>query len=76
MHKISWLAADANRCRGEFVLIVAAAPAVEGLGADAERALALLLEELPVKTAARLAADITGASRKLLYARALELKGS
>ncbi|MCC4117918.1 16S rRNA (cytidine(1402)-2'-O)-methyltransferase [Aromatoleum toluclasticum] len=72
----AWLAADANRCRGEFVLIVAGAPAAEGLGADAERTLALLLEELPLKTAARLAADITGAPRKQLYARALELKGS
>ncbi|WP_169204935.1 16S rRNA (cytidine(1402)-2'-O)-methyltransferase [Aromatoleum petrolei] len=72
----AWLAADANRCRGEFVLIVSGAPAVEGLPPDAERTLALLLEELPVKSAARLAADITGAARKLLYARALELKGS
>ncbi|WP_349254754.1 16S rRNA (cytidine(1402)-2'-O)-methyltransferase [Aromatoleum sp.] len=71
----AWLAGDANRARGEFVLIVSAAPAAEGIGAEAERVLALLLAELPVKSAARLASEITGASRNALYARALELKG-
>ena len=70
----AWLAEDANRMRGEFVVIVSGAPAVEGLGAEADRVLGLLLAELPVKSAARLAAEITGASRNALYARALELK--
>lgn len=70
----AWFAADPNRQRGEFVLIVSGAPAQEGLGAEAQRVLALLLDELPVKTAARLAAEITGAPRNALYARALELK--
>ncbi|HRP22913.1 16S rRNA (cytidine(1402)-2'-O)-methyltransferase [Thauera sp.] len=70
----AWFAADVNRVRGEFVLVLAGAPASEGLAAEAERVLTLLLEALPVKTAARLAADITGAPRKALYARALELR--
>lgn len=70
-----WLAQDANRSRGEFVLIVSGAPASEGLDADAERVLQLLLAELPLKSASRLASEITGASKKALYARALELKG-
>jgi 16S rRNA (cytidine1402-2'-O)-methyltransferase len=71
-----WLAADPNRSRGEFVLVVGAAPvpAVEGLGPEAERVLALLVAELPLKSAARLAAQLTGAPRNALYARALELK--
>jgi 16S rRNA (cytidine1402-2'-O)-methyltransferase len=69
-----WFAADANRCRGEFVLVLAGAPAAVGLGAEVERVLGLLLEALPLKAAARLAADITGAPRNALYARALELK--
>jgi 16S rRNA (cytidine1402-2'-O)-methyltransferase len=71
----AWLAADPNRCRGEFVLLVSAPPPAEGLDPAAERVLKLLLAELPVKSAARLAAEITGASKNLLYQRALALKG-
>ena len=69
-----WLAADDNRRRGEFVLIVGPPPPVTGLPADAERVLRLLLEEVPLKTAAKLAAEITGQPRNALYQRALELK--
>lgn len=70
----AWFAADANRSRGEFVLVVAGRPADEGLSLEAERVLRLLLAELPLKTAARLAAAISGAPRNTLYARALQLK--
>ncbi|MBL8382111.1 MAG: 16S rRNA (cytidine(1402)-2'-O)-methyltransferase [Burkholderiales bacterium] len=70
-----WLAADANRRRGEFVLVVDGAAAADHDAGDAERVLALLLEELPVRSAARLAAAITGAPRRALYARALALRG-
>ena len=70
----AWFAADTNRSRGEFVLVLAGKPPVEGLDAEAERVLALLLGELPLKTAARLAAEITGASKNALYARALTLR--
>jgi 16S rRNA (cytidine1402-2'-O)-methyltransferase len=72
-----WLAADPNRQRGEFVLVVAGAgePAAATLAHDGERVLRLLLAELPVRTAARVAAAITGAPRKALYAKALELAG-
>jgi 16S rRNA (cytidine1402-2'-O)-methyltransferase len=71
----AWLEADPNRQRGEFVVLVEAAAATTGaVDAQAERVLALLLAELPVKSAARLAAAITGAPRNALYARALQLK--
>ena len=70
----AWFAADSNRSRGEFVLVVAGKQADAGLEAEAERVLALLLGELPLKSAARLAAEITGASKNALYARALELR--
>ena len=72
----AWLAADANRQRGEFVLIVSGAQpdAHAGLPAEAERVLRLLLAQLPLKQAAALAAAISGARRNELYARALELR--
>lgn len=68
----AWFAADPNRVRGEFVLVVAGAPARDALDAHAVRVLGLLLAELPLKSAVRLAAEITGAPRKVLYALALE----
>lgn len=62
--------------RGEFVVLVqgAEAPAADAApDAEAERVLRLLLAELPVGRAAALAAQITGARKNALYARALEL---
>ena len=72
---LAWLDADANRERGEFVLIVHAAVAEEAAAArEASRILALLIEDLPASQAARLAARITGGRRNDLYAEALRLK--
>ena len=70
----AWFDDDANRLRGEFVLVVSAPPPLEGIPPEAERVLGLLLAEMPLKQAAGLAAEITGVGRKLLYQRALELK--
>jgi 16S rRNA (cytidine1402-2'-O)-methyltransferase len=70
----AWLAADDNHRRGEFVLLVSAPPAREGLDAESERILKLLLAELPVKQAAKLAAAITGLPKNDLYPQALALK--
>ncbi len=72
----AWLAADANRLRGEFVLVLHAVVAVESADAMArhDAALQTLLAELPLKQAVSLAATLTGAPRNALYARALELK--
>ena len=70
----TWLAADANRQRGEFVLVVEGASAQASGEADHVALLRVLLEELPVKGVAKIAAALTGASRNALYARALELK--
>ncbi len=73
---LDWLEADANRQRGEFVLIVSAPPPRAGseLESGAERVLAALLAELPVKQAVKLATEITGQPKNALYARALALK--
>jgi len=75
----AWLAADANRERGELVLIVDAPPAAErhaevALDHDALRWLVALLAELPPARAARIVAAVSGVSRDVLYARALALK--
>jgi 16S rRNA (cytidine1402-2'-O)-methyltransferase len=76
----AWLAADAQRGRGEFVLVLHAAPraaagdADQLLPAEAERVLGLLLRELPLKQAVALAAEVSGAPRNALYARALALR--
>jgi 16S rRNA (cytidine1402-2'-O)-methyltransferase len=72
---MAWLNSDPNNLRGEFVLLVSGAQQrAEGLGADTERTLATLLEELPLKQAVQLAVKITGANKNELYQRALELK--
>ena len=74
----AWLAADAQRLRGEFVLVLhARAPVVmadDALPAEAQRVLALLAAELPLKQAVALAAQISGAPRNRLYDAALALK--
>jgi len=74
----AWMAADAQRERGEFVLVLHAAPAksaAEGdLPAEALRALTVLLAELPLKQAVALASDLSGASRNRLYETALAMK--
>ena len=73
---MAWLRAEANHQRGEFVLIVSGPPARDAAALDAasERVLATLLADLPVKQAAKLAAQITGQPKNALYARALALK--
>ena len=69
----SWLEERAEHQRGEFVLVVHDQTTTASRG-EGERILQCLLTELPVKTAVRLAAELSGEARNALYARALELK--
>ncbi|MBE9515665.1 MAG: 16S rRNA (cytidine(1402)-2'-O)-methyltransferase [Proteobacteria bacterium] len=63
---------DANQRRGEIVLVVAGhQPDVQGIDPEAERVLNILLRELPLKKAAKIASEITGVSRNSLYDLAL-----
>jgi 16S rRNA (cytidine1402-2'-O)-methyltransferase len=72
----AWLAADAHRSRGEFVVVLHASPRTEPEGESAHDALlTILLNALPLKQAVGLAAEIAGAPRNALYARALALRG-
>jgi 16S rRNA (cytidine1402-2'-O)-methyltransferase len=73
---LAWVKADANRERGEFVVLVEGAPAeLDAADAEAERILQILLKECSVKQAASLAAQITGRKKNALYERALQIKG-
>jgi 16S rRNA (cytidine1402-2'-O)-methyltransferase len=69
----AWLAQEPNRSRGEFVLVLHPVAPTAQPGQELH-VLQLLLSELPLKTAVKLAADITGASRNTLYDAALAMK--
>lgn len=70
-----WLAADANRGRGEFVVVLHAQPgAARDDLAAAEPLLHALLPLMPVKQAVALVAAHTGHARNALYERALAWK--
>ncbi|MGH8739423.1 MAG: 16S rRNA (cytidine(1402)-2'-O)-methyltransferase, partial [Burkholderiales bacterium] len=67
----AWLAAQPHRTQGEFALVLAPGEERNPAQADAERTLEVLLEALAPSEAARLAARITGAPKRLLYRKAL-----
>jgi 16S rRNA (cytidine1402-2'-O)-methyltransferase len=69
----AWLAASPQRLRGEFALVLHPAPQAAAAD-DGARVLQLLLAELPLKTAVKLTAEISGAGRNELYETALKLK--
>jgi 16S rRNA (cytidine1402-2'-O)-methyltransferase len=69
-----WLQESPYHTRGEFALVVHPHASDATDTATDDRVLRLLLQELPVKTAVRLAADITGQPRNDLYAQALRLR--
>jgi 16S rRNA (cytidine1402-2'-O)-methyltransferase len=72
----AWLAADADRMRGEFVLIVAPPgnTATEDDAGEHDALLKPLLAELPLAQAVRIAVAQSGAPRNRLYQRALALQ--
>lgn len=71
---VPWVKADANRSRGEFVLVVEGRPVASAATVEAHRVLEILLAELSVKQASALAARITGANRSELYRSALQMR--
>lgn len=73
---VAWLQRDSDQQRGEFVIMVHGKPPVTDAAMDpgAEHVLELLMQELPLKQAASLAAKITGLAKNRCYQRALELK--
>lgn len=71
-----WISADPHRQQGEFVLVLGPAAPVENddVG-QTDRMLRILLEELSVSDAARVAAKLSGGSKNAMYRRALALAG-
>lgn len=75
---LNWLEADSNQQRGEFVLLIERAPTIEqtGLSESTEKVLKLLLTDLPLKQAVKLAVGITGEKKNTLYEWALTYKNN
>ncbi len=78
---VAWLGEKPQRSKGEFALLIH--PPAKALGdgasndfqnAENSKVLRLLMAELPLKTAVRLAVELTGSPRNELYELALQLK--
>ena len=69
-----WFAANPQRTRGEFALVVHAQSGVAGAPTDHDHLLTTLMKEVPLKTAVKLAAELSGEAKNALYERALALK--
>ena len=70
----SWISANSQRTRGEFALVIHAQTATHVAAADSDRLLKILMQELPLKTAVKVAAELSGEPKNALYDRALALK--
>lgn len=74
---INWFEEDNKRSKGEFVIVIHPQAQTtnttpnDSLTDEQQRILKLLLNELPMGSAARLASEITGVTRKYCYAQAL-----
>lgn len=74
--ELSRWAVENQQDRGECVVLIHGDQRPTGLDADSERVLRVLLDELPVKQAAALAAKITGLKKNELYDLALNWKNN
>ncbi len=80
---VQWIKADPMQQKGEYVLIVSGLKEstlkkdrkTKALDADTEKLLSVLLSELSISQATRLAAKITGLNKHVLYAWAVEHAG-
>ncbi len=73
----AWLRASPHRLKGEYALVLHELPATQPSAAPVgERELRALLPHLPLKTAVQVATELSGGSRKVLYALALSLQAT
>lgn len=74
---LAWVEADSNQERGEIVLLVEGALKTEKNtqeGLSREQILTILLKDLPVNQAVKLACQLTQEKRNTLYQQALKIK--
>ena len=71
---VEFIAADHHQQKGEIVLVVGGASEEKDIEQEKlDQLLQRLLQDLSVKAASQLAADLTGIKKKIAYQRALEL---
>ncbi|ENU58422.1 16S rRNA (cytidine(1402)-2'-O)-methyltransferase [Acinetobacter guillouiae] len=73
---VTFIENDRNQQKGEIVLVIGGAPDAKDQDVEQEKLdqlLNRLLQDLSVKAASQLAADLTGIKKKIAYQRALEL---
>jgi len=71
----TWLQASENHQRGEFVILIEGAEEKQiPTDFDIENLVEILLQELPVKRAAKIAAKISGQPKNKLYGLALKIR--
>lgn len=69
----SWMQADANQQKGEFVVIIKGSDAIADINIEfAEKTLGILMNELTLKQAVKLTAEITGIKKNTVYDMALK----
>lgn len=72
---LSWIKADSNQQRGEFVLLIQGQEKDKTVvNVEAEFVLDTLMQELPLKQASQLAAKLTGVKKNTLYELGLSKK--
>lgn len=69
---LQWLRADHNQQKGEFVVLIAGCAENKDLCPETIRIFNLLLKDLPLKRAAKIAAEITGKRKNDLYKWAID----
>ena len=72
----TWLLADKDHCKGEFVLIIPPRITAQNKQSHSIEVLTILLAELPLKQAVKLAVKLTGDNKNELYPLALEMVNS
>ena len=65
---------DSNQLKGEFVVVVQGASEINSSGADIERYMKAMMQELPIKKAAAITADLLGARKNDCYQVGLKIQ--